>query len=60
MSSQENKPWWEKITELNTPDEKANFLKGVGGGKSSSSSNFLYAIIAGYVGGRIANRKSGK
>jgi hypothetical protein len=59
--SSSSKPWWEKITEFNTPAEKEEFLKGIGGAKPSSpSSNIIYAIIAGYVGGRIAQRKSSK
>lgn len=55
-----SKPWWEKMTELSTPAEKEEFLKGIGGAKPNSGSGILYAIIAGYVGGRIANRKPKK
>lgn len=59
--SSSSKPWWEKIREFNTPAEKEEFLRGVGGAsKPNNDSNLLYAIIAGYVGGRIAQRKSSK
>ena len=55
-----SKPWWERITELSTPAEKEEFLRGVGGGKPFNSTSLIYSVIAGYVGGRISQRKSGK
>lgn len=51
------KPWWEKMTELSTPAEKEEFLRGLGGAPARNGTGILYAIIAGYVGGRAAQRK---
>jgi hypothetical protein len=58
--SSDYKPWWEKMAELSTPAEKENFLRGVGGASANGGSKILYAIIAGYVGGKIAQRKPGR
>jgi hypothetical protein len=48
------------MAELSTPAEKEEFLRGIGGAKPNSGSGILYAIIAGYVGGKIAQRKPKK
>jgi hypothetical protein len=56
MTSSNWKPWWEQIAELNTMHEKEEFLRGIGGGKPSNGQNILYALLAGYVGGKVAQR----
>jgi len=45
------------MTELSTPAEKEEFLRGLGGAPARNGTGILYAIIAGYVGGRAAQRK---
>jgi hypothetical protein len=54
------KPWWEKMAELSTPAEREEFLKGVGGAPAQSGTGILFAIIAGYLGGKVTQRKPGK
>jgi hypothetical protein len=55
-----SKPWWEKMAQLSTQAEKEQFLRGVGGASAQSGSGILFTIIAGYVGGRLAERKPGR
>ena len=50
------KPWWEKVAELDTAQEREEFMKGVSGiglGRGVGRS-VLTGIIAGVVGGSIA------
>jgi hypothetical protein len=50
------KPWWEKVADLDTPQEREEFMRGVSGlglGKGVGKS-VLTGIIAGVVGGSIA------
>jgi hypothetical protein len=58
MSSKDWKPWWEKMADLDTAAEKEEFLRGVGGGKprkpSTGVSTLLLGVLAGYIGGKIA------
>jgi hypothetical protein len=61
MSSKGWKPWWEKVGDLDSAAERTEFMRGIGGAKpDTAAKNILYAVIAGYVGGRIAQRKSDK
>jgi len=62
MPSKNWKPWWEKVGEFDTAHERAEFMRGVGGGrpKSNNSSAILLGLIAGYVGGKIAQPKGKK
>lgn len=60
MSSKDWKPWWEVAAKIPSADERYQFLRGVGGAKSSGPSNILLALLAGYVGGKIAQRKPGE
>lgn len=55
------KPWYIKVGEIHDPREREAFMQGVGGGLSGTTGqHVLLSIIAGYVGGRIAQRKSDK
>lgn len=61
MSSKDWKPWWEKVGDFDSAAERTEFMRGVGGAKpNSAAKSILYAVIAGYVGGRIAQRESDK
>jgi hypothetical protein len=54
------KPWWVKVGELNSAAEQEQFMRGVGGATPGLDKNILFSLIAGYVGGRIAQRKDSK
>jgi hypothetical protein len=48
--------WWQAT---NTPqtNEQEEFVRGIfGGGQPISKNDVIFSIIAGYVGGRIAQR----
>lgn len=48
--------WWQ-ATSGQSPDEKEEFIRGIfGETKPVSKKDVLFAIVAGYVGGRIARR----
>lgn len=57
MSQSNWKPWWEKVAELDTPHERAEFVRGVAGYKPRNHQSLFVGLIAGYVGGKIAARK---
>jgi hypothetical protein len=60
MSSKDWKPWWIKIADV-APHEREEFMRGAGGAsKSSPGASLLYAVVAGYVGGKIAQRTGDK
>lgn len=51
------KPWWQQVGELSTRAEQEEFIRGIGGAKKSGvSENILLTLLAGYVGGKIAQR----
>jgi hypothetical protein len=55
------KPWWKRISEFDTPHEKAEFMRGVAGAKPSgqmtNTSAILLGLVAGYVGGKAADSR---
>lgn len=56
------KPWYERITEFDTPQEKEQFMQGItskGAGLTPTSA-ILLGVLAGYVGGKIAKPKDSK
>ena len=61
MSSKDYKPWWERVGDLHTAAEQEEFIRGVGGAKKPSfGENVILSLIAGYVGGKIAQRTGKK
>lgn len=57
MSNNNYRPWWEKVGEFNTPAEKEEFIRGLSGiTKPTGTGGVILAILAGYVGGKIAQR----
>lgn len=57
MSSKDWKPWWEKVADINDPNERQEFMRGVGGAsKTTFGTQVILALIAGYVGGKVAER----
>jgi hypothetical protein len=57
MSSKDWKPWWAKVADIDDPREKEEFMRGVGGAKKTTfGSQVLLSLIAGYVGGKVAER----
>ena len=61
MSSKEWKPWWEKVSEFDTPHEKEEFLRGAMGAsprpQQTLTSTILLGLVAGYVGGKAAGSR---
>lgn len=54
-------PWYVKVGKIDNPHERREFIRGVGGAvRPTFGQNILYALIAGYVGGKVAQRKSDK
>ena len=62
MSSKDWKPWWEKISDYDTPHEKEEFMRGMVGAKPRgpqiSASNIFLGLLAGYVGGKAASSRN--
>jgi hypothetical protein len=57
MSSKDWKPWWERVGDIPNPQERREFIRAVGGAiKPTFGQEVLLSIIAGYVGGKIAQR----
>lgn len=50
--------WWEKLADIDSKEERENFIKGVMGGNPQRNGQIMQAVIAGYVAGTIA--KSGQ
>jgi hypothetical protein len=60
MSSTGSQPWWVKIADV-APHEREEFMRGAGGAsKTTAGASILYALVAGYVGGKIAQRTGDK
>lgn len=56
MSANNWSPWWQQVGNKSA-NEREEFVRGVFGKPAKSNSeNILLALIAGYVGGRIAKR----
>jgi hypothetical protein len=58
MSEKEWKPWWEKVADFDTPQEKREFIRGIAGGEPKKDNSLLNSAIAGFVGGMIAKGSS--
>ena len=53
------KPWYERVGEMDSIEEKQNFLKGVYSGygqENHSRLPIIAGLIAGYIGGRAARK----
>lgn len=57
MSDSKWKPWWERVAELETPHERQEFVRGVAGYSPSNHQTLFIGLVAGYVGGKLAQRK---
>lgn len=52
------KPWWERVAELESAREREEFVRGVAGDKPRTThSTILLGLVAGYIGGKAAQRK---
>jgi hypothetical protein len=61
MSSKDWKPWWERVADIPNPQEQQEFIRGVGGArKPTFGQTILLSVIAGYVGGKVAQRIGNK
>lgn len=61
MSSKDWKPWWERIADIPNPQEQKEFMRAVGGAmKPTVGDTILLSILAGYVGGKVAQRTGKK
>lgn len=61
MSSKDWKPWWARVADISDPREREEFIRGVGGAKRPSfGEQVILSMIAGYVGGKIAERTGNK
>jgi hypothetical protein len=63
MSSKDWKPWWERAADIHNPQERQEFIRAVGGATKPTSTfghDLLLSIIAGYVGGKVAQRTGNK
>jgi len=64
MSSQEWKPWWKKVSEVQTTNEVDEFMRGAAGintsPKQNATSTILLGLLAGYVGGKAASSRKWK
>ena len=60
MSSKDWKPWWERVADL-PAHEQYEFMRGAGGAaKPTFGQTVLFSLIAGYVGGKVAQRTGDK
>lgn len=53
-------PWYVKIVELDTQAERDNFMRGVFGFRPKEDKSIVAALIAGYVGGKVASKAKKK
>jgi hypothetical protein len=61
MSSNGPKPWYVRAAEMSDPREREEFIRGIGGAKTNTfGHDLLLALVAGYVGGKIAQRGGDK
>ena len=61
MSSKDWKPWWERIADIPNPQEQKEFMRAAGGAmKPTFGQNLLFSLVAGYVGGKVAQRTGDK
>lgn len=51
------KPWYKQVAEMNDHNERQEFIKGVFGYRPSNKQPIVAALIAGYVGGKVAKGK---
>lgn len=60
--SKEWKPWWEKVSDFDTFQEKEQFIRGIAGAKpdNNKASTILFGLVAGYLGGKAAQSKDKK
>jgi hypothetical protein len=57
MSANDYRPWWNKVADTDY-QERENFLRGIPGFKNANRQSILLGLVAGYVGGKIAQRQS--
>jgi hypothetical protein len=61
MSSKDWKPWYVRVGDISDPREREEFMRGIGGAsKPTYGQNLLFALVAGYVGGKLAERTGKK
>jgi hypothetical protein len=60
--SKEWKPWWEKVADFDTPNERREFIRGIAGAKpkNQNTTAILFGLVAGYLGGKAAQSKDKK
>lgn len=47
-------PWYKKAAEIHSTHEREEFIRGVFGFRPKERQPILTALIAGYVGGKVA------
>lgn len=50
------KPWYKQVAEINNQREREEFIRGVFGFRPRENRHIVAAIIAGYVGGKVATK----
>lgn len=51
------KAWYEELAEMNNAHERENFMRGVFGFRPKERTPILALLVAGYIGGKIAQGK---
>lgn len=53
-------PWYQKMAEIHSAKEREEFIRGVFGFRPKERQPILTALIAGYVGGKVASKDKKK
>jgi hypothetical protein len=54
------RPWYEKMADIDSANEREEFIRGVFGFRPREKQPIVAALIAGYIGGTIATRNQRK
>jgi hypothetical protein len=61
MSSSNGKPWWMRISEIESLSEREEFIRGIAGFKTNKNrQSILMGLVAGYIGGKVAQKQGKK
>jgi hypothetical protein len=54
------KPWYKQVAEMNNQHEREEFIRGAFGFRPKEKQPIVAALIAGYVGGKVASKAKRK